>query len=824
MADGGNYQDVPETVKVDAAAEEHLHIRSRVYLPDEDIPEHDHHRHHQAQGISKEVEMPEFIQVESHGDFERASIRSGSLNSTEHTREMKKSFRQRSSVQFSLKSRVKRILSFSAVFGIEKAVCDVYRIFTVILVTGSTMLYIVNSMPQVYEPQLALDFSKWYMSCEVVLALLFTVDFVLRLTVMDSLRDLASVHVLVDFFSFVGTYIEVALGDTGATPSNTAGFTLLRLLRIARILRLFKLSRQDGGLSMLWHVLLKSKDGLFLLVVLVGIAIMVFASIFYYIEIVSCEFDSTRRLWLRLDGSVSPFQSIPHTFWFIAATVTTVGYGDETPGSLGGRAWIVLVMLFGVLLLSFPNILIGSNFSEVHSMMRKENARRNLGKHFRKVLVVVRFIRMWRELRLSGRIALAGSPALEVGVRYQERLVRRMDFFLFRLSDFPDRGLVELTSKFGGTCALEAVMWQGLTLQHLLQRLLECFSGCATVEELTQSFHCFPIRALPKPPAMDVVYELALRAAALNQISAFILHREDESALLYISRKGVESLLSYHETEATPCMRCHQEARNMWYATTHMAPLDFLPIDGYRTWQGIEGRMTKRSPLDFTYDLKLNESNLNDIFRGVSIPDGQTQKKPREGKCMCRHCNLLWGIAAPARPRVDYCFEPDEELYDLEITYMQNAKKIRRLEQRIAELEAQSSLVEAEGLRCSFLRPTNTPRASVQQQPSTPLLVAPMSADDAASAFEQNLSYTTRALSRTVDASPPARTPQHNDDDDPVSIPVAHEPQLPPQVPETAATIRVQKASPSPSSSGSAGAMTLTADSGAAPLAVVHHK
>eukprot|EP01114_Cavostelium_apophysatum_P022694 TRINITY_DN8298_c0_g1_i1.p1 TRINITY_DN8298_c0_g1~~TRINITY_DN8298_c0_g1_i1.p1 ORF type:complete len:484 (+),score=133.98 TRINITY_DN8298_c0_g1_i1:27-1454(+) len=71
-------------------------------------------------------------------------------------------------------------------------------------------------------------------------------------------------------------------------------------------------------------------------------------------------------VWHRkADGEVSPFQSIPHTFWWCIVTLTGTGYGDAYPLSVQGRIVAGIAMVCGLLSISFPISLIGAEFSRV---------------------------------------------------------------------------------------------------------------------------------------------------------------------------------------------------------------------------------------------------------------------------------------------------------------------------------------------------------------------------------------------------------------------------------------------------------------------------
>jgi voltage-gated potassium channel len=59
------------------------------------------------------------------------------------------------------------------------------------------------------------------------------------------------------------------------------------------------------------------------------------------------------------------FASIPHSFWWSAVTLTTVGYGDAYPVTLGGRLFTFLVMIVGPGVVAVPTGLIASALTEV---------------------------------------------------------------------------------------------------------------------------------------------------------------------------------------------------------------------------------------------------------------------------------------------------------------------------------------------------------------------------------------------------------------------------------------------------------------------------
>merc|ERR1711953_441923 len=61
----------------------------------------------------------------------------------------------------------------------------------------------------------------------------------------------------------------------------------------------------------------------------------------------------------------SPFESIPHSFWWALVTATTVGYGDVSPTTLPGRITAGIAMIWSLCVLALPIGVIGDNFGRV---------------------------------------------------------------------------------------------------------------------------------------------------------------------------------------------------------------------------------------------------------------------------------------------------------------------------------------------------------------------------------------------------------------------------------------------------------------------------
>ena len=205
-------------------------------------------------------------------------------------------------------------------------------IFMSIIIVSSALEF---SLETVYSLNNTNDQIYIFYCFELLFNIIFSIDYFGKIIFFPDYPKLPKFLVkpfwLIDLISILPFYIQIALEASGQ-GSNVSVLRIVRIVRIFRIFRLLKASKNMKMVHLLGSALARSKDAIFLLFFLFSnLLIFVGAFVFYSEQGISDQ-DNSTGLYYYTDGTdagnVSAFQSIPHTMWYVAVTITTVGYGD----------------------------------------------------------------------------------------------------------------------------------------------------------------------------------------------------------------------------------------------------------------------------------------------------------------------------------------------------------------------------------------------------------------------------------------------------------------------------------------------------------------
>lgn len=175
---------------------------------------------------------------------------------------------------------------------------------------------------------------------EVVIVMIFTVEYALRVWTAEKPMKY--------IFSFLGIIDLIAIFPfwlaTGIDLQAARAFRLVQMIRVLKVMRYMSaLSRLERSIKLV-------QEELIVFAVLAIIMIFVTAVGIYYFE---------------HDTQPEAFPSIPHSIWFSVVSLTSVGYGDVTPITTGGRIFTSFILIIGLGIVAVPTALIVSGLTKV---------------------------------------------------------------------------------------------------------------------------------------------------------------------------------------------------------------------------------------------------------------------------------------------------------------------------------------------------------------------------------------------------------------------------------------------------------------------------
>jgi voltage-gated potassium channel len=222
------------------------------------------------------------------------------------------------------------------------------------LLITSLIVFSVVSVVLETVPEISGRFGGAFKAFELFTVAVFSIEYVLRIwactadpryagPVRGRLRMMFTPMALIDLAAVLPFYLPMVTG---------LDLRFVRALRLLRLLRVFKLGRYSESLKILANVLRNKKEELAMTVFAAGVLLIVFSSLMYYIE---------------NDAQPDRFSSIPAAMWWGVATLTTVGYGDIFPITVGGKILGALSALVGIGMFALPAGILGSGFiDEMH--------------------------------------------------------------------------------------------------------------------------------------------------------------------------------------------------------------------------------------------------------------------------------------------------------------------------------------------------------------------------------------------------------------------------------------------------------------------------
>ena len=187
---------------------------------------------------------------------------------------------------------------------------------------------------------------------EIVIITIFSIEYLLRIFVTDKkFKYIFSFYGLIDLLTILPFYLSL-----------TIDLRSLRALRLLRLFRILKLVRFNKAINRFQEALKIARE---------EIIIFIFATcIVLYLSSVGIFF---------FENAIQPdkFSSVFHSLWWAIVTLTTVGYGDIYPLTLGGRIFTFFILILGLGVVGIPAGLIASALTAVRRKEENDSTKNN---------------------------------------------------------------------------------------------------------------------------------------------------------------------------------------------------------------------------------------------------------------------------------------------------------------------------------------------------------------------------------------------------------------------------------------------------------------
>ena len=233
----------------------------------------------------------------------------------------------------STKEKIRQIIE-----GNDRKLSPIFDITIQVLIVFSIIIFSLGTLPNLTPLwQNILNY------VDILFYSIFAIEYFLRIYVSDKrLKYIFSFFGIVDLLAIL-PFLFARQFDLRA----------IRALRVFRLTRVLKISRYDESLKTFAIAIKIIKPEITLFYIITSIFLFLSATGIYYFE-----------------HAVQPieFASVFHSLWWAIITITTVGYGDVYPITIGGRIFTFAILLLSLAIITVPTGLIASALSKARNM------------------------------------------------------------------------------------------------------------------------------------------------------------------------------------------------------------------------------------------------------------------------------------------------------------------------------------------------------------------------------------------------------------------------------------------------------------------------
>lgn len=212
-------------------------------------------------------------------------------------------------------------------------VFDLILLAVILISVLLTMMETVSSFEtKFHDERIALEWG---------ITIFFTIEYLLRIiSINKPFKYIFSFYGIIDLVATLPMYLAQVFAGSG----------VLSIIRSLRLLRLFKILNHPkftSQSSQLKDALIASRGKILVFIYFVIISTILIGSVMYVVE-----------------GKENGFTSIPMSIYWTIVTLTTVGYGDISPGTPLGQFLASFVMILGYGVIAVPTGIVSAEFTK----------------------------------------------------------------------------------------------------------------------------------------------------------------------------------------------------------------------------------------------------------------------------------------------------------------------------------------------------------------------------------------------------------------------------------------------------------------------------
>jgi voltage-gated potassium channel len=213
---------------------------------------------------------------------------------------------------------------------------DLILLGLILLSVFFVMLETVKGFDAKYHHQLII--------LEWIITIFFTIEYLLRIATTNRPRKyIFSFFGIIDLLAILPMYLSFFFVGSKV-------FSIIRALRLLRLFKILNHPKFTGQSVHLLKALQASRGKITVFLYFVLISTILIGSIMYVVE-----------------GEENGFTSIPTSIYWTIVTLTTVGYGDISPGTPLGQFIASMVMILGYGIIAVPTGIVTVEFTRTNA-------------------------------------------------------------------------------------------------------------------------------------------------------------------------------------------------------------------------------------------------------------------------------------------------------------------------------------------------------------------------------------------------------------------------------------------------------------------------